>query len=98
MSRMTLVQELAAAPFKAAASPAPPAPPALDRRLNGDRLELAAAGAWTVEHASALEPLVDAAGDSREPVRRVVVDIARVERLDTYGAWLIERLVRAWQG
>src|SRR5436305_1472010 len=93
MSGMTLVQESATGPVRAAA-----APPALERRRNGERLELSAAGAWTVEHASALEPLVDAAGARRDPVRRVLIDIAHVDRLDTYGAWLIERLVRTWQG
>ena len=99
MSRMTLVQESAAATFRAAAAPsASLAPPALDRRLNGERLELSAAGPWTVDHASALETLVDDASDQHEPMRRVTIDIARVERLDTYGAWLIERLARTWQG
>ena len=65
--------------------------PTLDETLSG----LAAAGAWTVEHAHELEPLVEAASDKRRPGRRVLIDVGRVDQLDTFGAWLIERLTRA---
>jgi len=71
--------------------------PTLDARLSGERLELAAAGAWTVENAQALEPLVEAASDRHQKVARVSIDMGRVDRLDTFGAWLIERLLRAWR-
>jgi phospholipid/cholesterol/gamma-HCH transport system permease protein len=74
------------------------AQPTLIERQAGERLELAAAGSWTVEHAHALEPLVQAASGRTQKASRVAIDLARVERLDTFGAWLIERLVRAWQG
>jgi phospholipid/cholesterol/gamma-HCH transport system permease protein len=70
--------------------------PTLDERLSGERLELAAAGAWTVEHARELEPLIDAASSKRLKGRFVRIDMGRVDRLDTFGAWLIERLLRAW--
>jgi phospholipid/cholesterol/gamma-HCH transport system permease protein len=60
----------------------------------GDRLELAAAGAWTVECAAALETLVDSAVDQAQTVRSVAINMSKVERLDTFGAWLLERLVR----
>jgi phospholipid/cholesterol/gamma-HCH transport system permease protein len=73
------------------------AEPTLDAKLAGGRLELAAIGSWTVEHAHALEPLVQAASDRRQKVSRVSIDMGRVDRLDTFGAWLIERLVRAWR-
>jgi phospholipid/cholesterol/gamma-HCH transport system permease protein len=69
--------------------------PTLDETLSGERLELAAAGAWTVEYAHELEPLVEAASDNPRPGRRVLIDVGRVDRLDTFGAWLIERLMRA---
>jgi len=65
--------------------------------MAGERLELAATGSWTVEHARALEPLVDAASRRRSAVARVRIDMGRVDRLDTFGAWLVERLMRAWQ-
>ncbi len=60
----------------------------------GDRLELAAAGAWTVDCASDLETLVDAAVAQAKSVKSVAINMANVERLDTFGAWLLERLVR----
>lgn len=68
----------------------------LTSRRNGDRLVLTAAGAWTAVHAHDLEPLVEAQSTSSQPVRAVDIDIARVQPLDTFGAWLIERLARAW--
>jgi len=72
--------------------------PTLDASLAGARLDLAAAGPWTVEHARALEPLVEAASAKRRNGTSVRIDLGRVERLDTFGAWLIERLARAWRG
>src|SRR5215467_3911420 len=71
--------------------------PTLAARQADGRLELAASGAWTVEHAQALEPLVEAASGRRQKVSRVAIDMGRVDRLDTFGAWLVERLLRAWQ-
>jgi phospholipid/cholesterol/gamma-HCH transport system permease protein len=51
---------------------------------------LRAGGAWTARHAGALEDLVDqAAGTSA-----LAIDLSGLERLDTYGGWLIERLSR----
>src|SRR6202162_5710658 len=71
--------------------------PLLRSAAHGDWVEFAAAGAWTAEHAHDLEPLVEQA--EREPlsVRAVGIDRSRVERLDTFGAWLLERLVRAFR-
>jgi phospholipid/cholesterol/gamma-HCH transport system permease protein len=70
--------------------------PTLEEKRSGERLELAAAGAWTVEHAHELEPLIEAASRKQLKGRRVHVDVGGVDRLDTFGAWLIERLLRAW--
>jgi phospholipid/cholesterol/gamma-HCH transport system permease protein len=56
-------------------------------------LALAAAGAWTAPHAGELEALIDDVaadlghGDAS-------IDMHKVEAFDTYGAWLLERLVR----
>ena len=61
---------------------------------DGERLKLAAAGAWTAENARALEPAIDAETRRSDTIKRVDIDMARVERLDTFGAWLLERLVR----
>ncbi len=65
--------------------------------LEGERLALAAVGAWTSDRAADLEKLVDATARQHRAARRVDIDMAQVERLDTFGAWLIERLARAFR-
>jgi phospholipid/cholesterol/gamma-HCH transport system permease protein len=68
--------------------------------LNGERLELAGVGAWTADHARELEPLIGAetrASRRRPAVRNVTIDMAAVEQLDTFGAWLLERLIRSFK-
>jgi phospholipid/cholesterol/gamma-HCH transport system permease protein len=72
------------------------AEPLLRSTIHGDRLELAAAGHWTADYAHTLEPLVEAATQERLNVASVKIDMGGVEQLDTFGAWLLERLVRAW--
>ena len=62
----------------------------------GEGLDLAAAGSWTAEHARTLEPQVDAATRTNSQVRRVAIDVARIDRLGTFGAWLLERAMRTW--
>jgi phospholipid/cholesterol/gamma-HCH transport system permease protein len=61
----------------------------------GERLELTAAGAWIAAHANALEQQVKAIARQAPTARSMAVDMQRVEELDTFGAWLIERLVRS---
>ncbi len=70
--------------------------PLLSSTIHGDRLELAAAGHWTSDYAHTLEPLVEAATQRQPTVTSVNIDMGGVERLDTFGAWLLERLVREW--
>lgn len=68
--------------------------------LNGERLELAGAGAWTAVHARELEPLIGVetrASRRRRAVRSVTIDMGQVRELDTFGAWLLERLIRAFK-
>jgi len=60
----------------------------------GDRLELSAAGHWTVDRASDLETMVEGAVDQFKTSPRIAINMANIERLDTFGAWLLERLVR----
>jgi len=72
-------------------------PAALDGKAEGDRLTLAASGGWIADHARALEPLVDAQLRRRETIRRVEIDVSRIDRFDTFGAWLLERMVRAFK-
>jgi len=68
----------------------------LARTSRGDDLDLSAAGSWTAEYARALEPLVDAAVRGKTAARSVAIDVTQIERIDTYGAWLIERTLRTW--
>jgi phospholipid/cholesterol/gamma-HCH transport system permease protein len=68
--------------------------PVLTSRLRGERLELVAAGAWTVVHTAALERSVEAAAREVEKAKATSIDMASVRELDTLGAWLLERLLR----
>jgi phospholipid/cholesterol/gamma-HCH transport system permease protein len=68
----------------------------LEGTAKGGRLRLAAAGAWIAKNARSLEAQIDAATQGRGTINEVRIDMARVERLDTFGAWLLERLVRAF--
>jgi len=69
--------------------------PSLVARAAHGRIELAAEGAWTVAHAGVLDGLIDETVRNTPPELPVAVDMARITTLDTYGAWLIERLIRA---
>jgi phospholipid/cholesterol/gamma-HCH transport system permease protein len=63
--------------------------------VSGDRLELSAAGDWTADRANDLERLVTAVAiPPQSPIKVVQVNMAGVAKLDTYGAWLLERLLR----
>jgi len=66
----------------------------LKRMLAGDRLELAPVGAWIAPHAAELNLIVEAI--TREPASAqiMIVDLAGIGELDTFGAWLLERLIR----
>jgi phospholipid/cholesterol/gamma-HCH transport system permease protein len=70
--------------------------PLLDGGMDGERLRLAAAGSWTADQAHRLEPLIDSVARKHPAARSVDLDVRQVERLDTFGAWLIERLTRVW--
>ena len=68
----------------------------LESTAEGERLKLAGAGAWVAENARRLEAQVDAATRRSGAVKRVDIDMGRVDRLDTFGAWLLERLTRSF--
>jgi len=63
---------------------------------DGGQLKIAAAGAWIAENARDLEALIDGETVREGAIARVDIDMGRVERLDTFGAWLLERLVRTF--
>jgi phospholipid/cholesterol/gamma-HCH transport system permease protein len=68
----------------------------LEGTAQGERLLLAGAGAWIAENAHSLEAqIADESRRTGKP-KRVDIDMRGVERLDTFGAWLLERLVRIY--
>jgi phospholipid/cholesterol/gamma-HCH transport system permease protein len=71
--------------------------PTFDIAEKGERLRLVAGGAWTTDHADRLEQLVAATGTDVPGTRNAIVDVAGIDRIDTFGAWLIERTVRRFQ-
>ena len=69
--------------------------PTLERIAQGNGLALCAAGSWTARFAPVLEQMVADAeklGGSRP---NIFIDVSQVSKLDTFGAWLIERLRRS---
>jgi phospholipid/cholesterol/gamma-HCH transport system permease protein len=68
----------------------------LTHKLVGERLELAAGGSWTANHAGELEALVDRVSGEAPKAKNVSIDMAGVSEFDTFGAWLLERLTRQW--
>ncbi len=67
----------------------------LTGRVSGERLELVAAGDWTADRAHELEQqVIRATPEPKGPVKAVRIDMRGVAKLDTYGAWLLERLLR----
>jgi phospholipid/cholesterol/gamma-HCH transport system permease protein len=62
----------------------------------GGGLDLVATGSWTAEHARTLEPQIEAVSGSTTTSGSVAIDVTGVDRLDTYGAWLLERALRNW--
>ena len=63
--------------------------------VDGERVALTAGGAWTAEGAAEIEQIVNETAGRYENARSIDVDLQKLERLDTFGAWLIERLTRA---
>src|ERR1700690_2323032 len=64
--------------------------------FDGKGVGLVATGAWIAEPAAELETIVDDAAARYQTARSTAIDLARLDRRDTFGAWLIERLNRAF--
>ena len=69
----------------------------LDDSVQGSHLALVGAGAWIAVNAHGLEASIQALIAKYPSVKKVDIDMEHVERLDTFGAWLLERLVRAFK-
>jgi phospholipid/cholesterol/gamma-HCH transport system permease protein len=66
----------------------------LERVTVGGGVALRASGIWTAQYADAIERMVDDAEKLERGQAAVLIDVSKVARLDTFGAWLIERLRR----
>jgi phospholipid/cholesterol/gamma-HCH transport system permease protein len=69
--------------------------PTLERIAQDNGLALRAAGSWTAPFASLLESIVSDAERLAGSRPNIFIDVSRISKLDTFGAWLIERLRRS---
>ena len=69
--------------------------PTLERIAKGNGLALCAAGSWTARFAPVLEQMVADAEKLAGSRANIFIDVSQVSKLDTFGAWLIERLRRS---
>ena len=70
------------------------ATPSLKAARQDGRFALSASGAWTAVHAGELEAAIGRAADEAAKAGDVSIDMREVAAFDTYGAWLLERLIR----
>ncbi len=68
--------------------------PTLEQVAVGSALALRATGQWTVHHAPDLEKIVERTEKENATNNGIIIDVSQVAGLDTFGAWLIERLRR----
>jgi phospholipid/cholesterol/gamma-HCH transport system permease protein len=66
-----------------------PEPQAAIERV-GNEVRAALSGRWTAEHAAMVETLAADIAAGAEG-QRVIIDLAKVDRLDTLGAWVLDR-------
>ncbi|MDA9543143.1 MlaE family lipid ABC transporter permease subunit [Bradyrhizobium yuanmingense] len=69
--------------------------PKLERIAKGNALALCATGTWTASFAPVLERMVTEAEKLAGTPQSIFIDVSEVAKLDTFGAWLIERLRRS---
>ncbi|MFY8041081.1 MAG: ABC transporter permease [Bosea sp. (in: a-proteobacteria)] len=68
------------------------ASPGFEIHRDGERAVIALAGEWTLDHGRRLERLAEQLPVSLGEVRRAVLDIGGIQRLDTLGARVIDQL------
>jgi phospholipid/cholesterol/gamma-HCH transport system permease protein len=75
-----------------ASSVAPGLQPQILRGRKSNPLEGEAVGSWTANHAQSIEScLTNFLADSDQP-ERIIIDLSKIVRLDTVGAWILDRL------
>ena len=57
----------------------------------GDELRAELSGRWTADQAPGVERVMAELVRDAEGVRRVLLDVSRIDRLDTLGAWVLDR-------
>src|SRR5688572_524720 len=57
----------------------------------GDEVRAVLSGRWTVDRAEAVEERITEVAAAAEQGRRVLIDLSHVDRLDTLGAWVLDR-------
>ncbi|MCI4680228.1 ABC transporter permease [Rhodoblastus acidophilus] len=67
------------------------AEPAFSVERDGETVRLVLRGAWTIAASRALEKTANALAAAGKGAARVAIDFAGVARLDTAGAWLIDK-------
>ena len=72
--------------------------PTLEQMAKANGLALCAAGAWTASFAPRLERIVAEAEKLAGSRANIFIDVSQVSKLDTFGAWLLERLRRSLSG
>ncbi len=65
--------------------------PSVTRQAGADGLVFSLAGAWTVTAGKALETRAAVLTSATEGARKAIIDLTAVDRMDTAGAWLIDR-------
>lgn len=65
--------------------------PIASTELAGDEIRAHLSGCWDATCASDVEAQANALVSSADGARRVIIDLSEVERLDTLGAWVLDR-------
>ena len=65
--------------------------PSIEWEAAGDELRAWLGGHWTVEHASVVEERMGALIGAASGASGVVMDLSSIDRLDTLGAWVLDR-------
>lgn len=71
-----------------------PSGPTFSSERSGDSVRLHLAGHWTLDATAALEARAEALFRQGAEAKRAILDLGAIDRLDTAGAWLIDKARR----
>jgi phospholipid/cholesterol/gamma-HCH transport system permease protein len=69
-----------------------PAKPAFTTKIVGERLHLIVTGTWTINASADLEHAARDLLAAAHSALKITIDLDKVERIDTAGAWLVDRV------